>query len=291
MKLASVRAGGQKDLAVDTEDGMVLLSSLAIKGSEGGRITLHKLMSKPYLLEQIDSALCEQSEKIHYLSKDEIRYEPATGKPEKIICLGHNYREHIKELGRELPETPIIFSKFNNTIAAADEDIPLPNCSDMIDYEGELGIVIGKTAENVTEEEALDYVFGYFVANDVSARDLQFRTPQWLIGKTCEKFFPTGPFIVTADEIPDPQKLTLRTTVNGELRQNSNTSDMIFTCRKIISYVSGLMTLKPGDVISTGTPQGVIAGMPEGKRQWLKNGDVVEIEIEGLGTLRNTFVK
>jgi 2-keto-4-pentenoate hydratase/2-oxohepta-3-ene-1,7-dioic acid hydratase in catechol pathway len=185
----------------------------------------------------------------------------------------------------------VIFSKFSNSLAANEEDIPLPANSKQVDYEGELGIVIGKEAYMVPENEALGHVFGYFVGNDVSARDLQKKTSQWLLGKSCEKFFPNGPYVVTADEVPDPQNLSIKTTVNGEVRQNSNTSNMIFSCKQLVSYISQYMKLEPGDVISTGTPEGVIAGFPEKKRVWLSDGDVVEVEIEKLGKIRNKFVK
>lgn len=290
MRLAFVHVKNRTELAVCTGDGLVPLNTIKIKGLENGKITINTLMKNPYYVDMIDEAICEMADKLEYLKEGEYRYESAVGKPEKIICLGHNYRAHVNELKEKLPEFPILFSKYNNSLAGHGENIPLPDGSKQVDYEGELGIIIGKTASNVSEEDALDYVFGYFVANDVSARDLQFRTQQWLIGKTCEKFFPTGPYLVTADEIKDPQSLSIKTTVNGEVRQRSNTSQMIFSCRKIIHYVSKYMTLKPGDVISTGTPEGVIVGYPEDKRVWLKDGDVVEVEIEKIGKLRNKFV-
>ena len=155
--------------------------------------------------------------------------------------------------------------------------------TEKLDYEVELGIVIGKTAKNVSEESALDYVFGYCTANDLSARDLQMRTPQWMLGKTCDGFCPVGPYLVTKDEVGDPQNLQLKTVVNGEIRQNSNTSDMIFSCREIISYISKHMTLVPGDMILTGTPEGVIMGFPPEKQNYLKPGDTVTVEVEKLG--------
>lgn len=290
MKLASVRVRNHSELAVMVEGAPVPLHSLILKGVDNPKISLQSLMKSPYYLDLIDDAICEMGGEITPLDEGDYRFESAVGKPEKIICLGHNYRSHVKELKEALPEYPILFSKFNNSLAGHLEDIPIPTETRNVDYEGELGIVIGKTASNVTEEDALDYVFGYFVANDVSARDLQFRTQQWLLGKSCEKFLPNGPVIVTADEIPDPQNLNLRTMVNGEVRQNSNTSQMIFSCRETISYISRFMELKPGDIISTGTPEGVIVGMPEEKRVWLKSGDVVDVEIEKIGTLSNRFV-
>ena len=182
----------------------------------------------------------------------------------------------------------MLFSKFNNTIAACGEPIPLPAGTEQADYEVELAVVIGRRARYVSEADALDTVFGYCVANDLSARDLQTPTSQWLLGKTPDKFLPIGPYLVTADEVPDPQNLQLRCWVNGDLRQNSNTADMIFTIAQIISYISQYFTLETGDLISTGTPEGVILGMAE--KNWLKPGDEVSLEIEGLGKLSNVMV-
>jgi 2-keto-4-pentenoate hydratase/2-oxohepta-3-ene-1,7-dioic acid hydratase in catechol pathway len=187
-----------------------------------------------------------------------------------------------------IPEVPVLFSKFNNTLAGTGDPIPLPDNAVQYDYEVELGVVIGKEARSVSVDEALDYVFGYFSVNDMSVRDLQFRTSQWLLGKTPDKFFPTAPYLVTADEVGDPQNLRLFCWVNGELRQNSNTTDMIFSVAECISYISQYMTLKPGDVISTGTPEGVVMGMKE--KKWLKPGDEVVVEVEGLGKCANQMV-
>ena len=187
-----------------------------------------------------------------------------------------------------VPETPVLFSKFNNALAGTREPIPLPGNALQYDYEVELGVVIGQEARYVSVEHALKYVFGYFTVNDLSVRDLQFRTSQWLLGKTLDKFFPTAPYLVTADEVSDPQNLGLYCWVNGELRQNSNTSDMIFSGAESISYISQYMTLKPGDVISTGTPEGVVMGMQE--KIWLRPGDEVTVEVEGLGKCTNRMV-
>jgi 2-keto-4-pentenoate hydratase/2-oxohepta-3-ene-1,7-dioic acid hydratase in catechol pathway len=182
----------------------------------------------------------------------------------------------------------VLFSKFLNTVAAPDEDVPLTDAATQYDYEVELAVVMGKTTKNVPAADALNSVFGYATANDLSARDLQTRTPQWLLGKTMDKFMPIGPYLVTADEVPDSQKLAIRTWLNGEQRQNSNTDDMIFPVAEIVSYISRHFTLEPGDVIITGTPEGVILGMAE--KRWMVPGDVVAVEVEGLGKLRNRMV-
>jgi 2-keto-4-pentenoate hydratase/2-oxohepta-3-ene-1,7-dioic acid hydratase in catechol pathway len=213
---------------------------------------------------------------------------PAVPNPGKIVCVGLNYRKHAEETGAAIPTSPVLFSKFQNTVAAPDEDVPLTDAATQYDYEVELAVVMGKTTKNVSTAGALNSVFGYATANDLSARDLQTRTPQWLLGKTMDKFMPIGPYLVTADEVPDPQKLTIRTWLNGELRQNSNTDDMIFPVAEIVSYISRHFTLEPGDVIITGTPEGVILGMAE--KRWMVPGDVVEVEVEGLGKLRNRMV-
>ena len=182
-----------------------------------------------------------------------------------------------------------MFSKFNNTLAAPGEEIPLQEDWQTVDYESELGVVIGKTARNVSEAEALDHVLGYCNMNDISERYRQMLSGQWLLGKTPDKFLPVGPYVITSDEIADPQNLSIKGWLNGELRQNSNTADMIFSVAEIIAYASKVMTLSPGDVISTGTPEGVISGMDP--KVWMKPGDEYVVEVEGLGRLANRMVE
>jgi 2-keto-4-pentenoate hydratase/2-oxohepta-3-ene-1,7-dioic acid hydratase in catechol pathway len=219
------------------------------------------------------------------LPEDSVAVGPCVPNPGKILCVGLNYARHAAESGAATPATPVLFSKFNNTIAAPGDSIPLPAGAEQYDYEVELVAVIGKRAREVRVEDALDYVFGYCTGNDVSARDLQMRTSQWLLGKTLDKFMPIGPYLVTADEVGDPQQLSLKCWLNGELRQNSHTSDMIFSVAQIVSYASTYMTLEPGDLISTGTPEGVILGMTP--KVWMKAGDEVTVEVERLGRMMN----
>lgn len=208
----------------------------------------------------------------------------------KVLCIGLNYRQHAKECNLAIPSAPVLFNKFENSIAADQERIYLDPAYKEYDYEAELVAVIGKKAKNVSEAEALDYVFGYTCGNDLSTRDLQFvRGNQWVLSKSLDGFAPLGPCVVTADEI-DPQNLRISSTVNGEVRQNSNTSDMIFTVAQIIADLSKHMTLMPGDIIFTGTPQGVMHGYPADQKNWLKPGDTVEVTIENIGTLHNSFV-
>jgi 2-keto-4-pentenoate hydratase/2-oxohepta-3-ene-1,7-dioic acid hydratase in catechol pathway len=231
------------------------------------------------------------SNKADMIDESNVEWGPCVPEPRKIICVGLNYRRHADETNASYPEVPILFNKFHNTITAHKKEIAVPKVTDKLDYEVELGIVIGKTAKYVSKEEALNYVFGYCTGNDLSARDLQLRTQQWLLGKSCDDFSPVGPYLVTAEEVGDPQNLTLKTFVNGEVRQNSNTSDMIFTCAEIVSYISQHMTLVPGDLILTGTPEGVVLGLPADQQVYLKPGDVVTVEIEKLGSLTNRFVE
>ncbi len=209
--------------------------------------------------------------------------------PPNLLCIGLNYRRHAEESGMALPERPLLFMKATSTVCAHGDAIVLPNMSDENDYECELAVVIGKPAREVDEADALDHVFGYTVANDVSSRDWQLRLDkQWIRGKSFDTFAPLGPVLVTSDEIPDPQTLAIATRINGETLQSSNTADMIFTVRQIVSYLSRSMTLLPGTVILTGTPEGV--GMGRTPKRWLVPGDVCEIEIAGIGTLRNPVV-
>lgn len=233
----------------------------------------------------IDKAMQDHSTSL-FQSEDHIEYGPCVSAPEKIICAGTNYRKHAIESKMPIPTSPVLFSKFNNSLEGHNQSVPIPADAEQVDYEVELVIVMGKTAKDVSEEDALSYVFGYATGNDLSARDLQFRTVQWLLGKTNDGFAPVGPYLVTADEVGDPNNLKLECEVNGELRQSSNTKDMIFNCQYLISYLSKYMTLKPGDLIFTGTPEGVILGYPEEKRVWLKSGDEIVTRVEKLGDLR-----
>ncbi|MEO0560974.1 MAG: fumarylacetoacetate hydrolase family protein [Chloroflexota bacterium] len=215
---------------------------------------------------------------------------PAVPSPSKILCVGLNYRRHAEESGMAPPDKPVLFGKFPNTIAAHGEDVPMAADWAAVDYEAELAVVIGKTARHVSEADALNYVLGYANANDISERDLQLSQPggQWLLGKTSDKFLPIGPYLITADEIPDPQAMAVKGWMNGDLRQDSNTADMIFSVAEVIAYASRYFTLMPGDVISTGTPEGVILGMEP--KNYMQPGDTYTVEIGPLGRLTNTMV-
>ncbi len=262
----------------DFKDAPVSASELITRGEEGNAL-LSKLTDRAYA----DDTL--------FLEEASLTFGPCVPEPSKIICVGLNYKKHADECGMAYPKDPLLFSKFSNALAAHGQEVKLPQKSSQVDYEAELVIVMGKTAQDVSKEEALSYVYGYCNANDLSARDLQFKSSQWLLGKTCDGFSPIGPYLVSADEVGNPNQLAIRTIVNGEVRQNSSTDDMIFHCDEIISYISQHMTLSPGDIILTGTPEGVIVGYPEEARAWLKDGDEVTIEIEKLGRLTNVLKK
>ncbi|WNS77744.1 fumarylacetoacetate hydrolase family protein [Domibacillus sp. DTU_2020_1001157_1_SI_ALB_TIR_016] len=218
-------------------------------------------------------------------SLEDIEIDVPIASPEKIICVGLNYIDHCHETGMEPPKSPVIFSKYANALTGHNTAIEIPINSNEVDFEAELAIVIGKEAKHVSEEEAEEFVFGYTIMNDVSARDLQFADGQWSRGKTADTFAPTGPYVVTRDEIGNPHDLAISLTLNGETMQDSNTSNLIFTVPQIVSFLSQSMTLKPGDLIATGTPPGV--GMGRSPKVWLKDGDQMDVTIEKIGTLSN----
>jgi 2-keto-4-pentenoate hydratase/2-oxohepta-3-ene-1,7-dioic acid hydratase in catechol pathway len=297
MILLTIQDGDNERLGVKTARGVIdVAAAQATLGQGDGRLpqTVEAAVAggqttRSALAELVARAEAADATGASWLQDEaSLTLGPAVPNPGKIVCVGLNYRKHAEETGAAIPTSPVLFSKFLNTVAAPDEDVPLTDAASQYDYEVELAVVVGQTTKNVSAADALSRVFGYATANDLSARDLQNRTSQWLLGKTMDKFMPIGPYLVTADEVPDPQKLAIRTWLNGELRQNSNTDDMIFPVAEIIAYISRHFTLEPGDVIITGTPEGVILGMAE--KRWMAPGDVVEVEVEGLGKLRNRMV-
>ncbi len=281
MKLTQFWKEGRPALGIVTGEGIVdAAAEAARRGIAAPATMLEAIQSGTQPLEALAvDALCFAQGKA----------APVVTGCDKILCIGLNYRQHAKECNLPLPPAPVLFNKFSNALAADGEGIALLPDYREYDYEAELVAIIGKPARNVTAEEALDYVFGYTCGNDLSTRDLQFaRSNQWLLSKTLDGFAPIGPCVVTADAI-DPNSLAISSRVNGELRQNSNTSDMIFSTAQIIADLSRHFTLLPGDLIFTGTPQGVMHGYPADQKNWLKPGDQVEITIEGIGTLKNHF--
>lgn len=225
-----------------------------------------------------------------YLPESAVRHAPLVTRPEKIIMMGFNYRRHAAETGTPIPANPTLFNKFNNTLNHHGGTIGLPTAAaKQFDHEIELVMVFGRECRDVPEAEALNYVAGYCTGNDFSARDLQYLTTQFMIGKTFDGFAPLGPHLVTSDLVGDPNNLRLECRVNGEQRQDWNTSDMIFNCRQLISFASRMMTIKPGDIFFTGTPHGVIFGKPKGEQVWLKPGDRIACSVEKLGELAFTL--
>lgn len=215
------------------------------------------------------------------------RLLPPIPDPQKVVCVGLNYRDHARESGAEIPAEPVIFNKFPSALIGPDEAIRLPPVSQAVDYEAELVVVLGRVCRNVPPQQALDYVAGYCCGHDVSARDWQLHKPgkQWLLGKTFDTFAPLGPWLVTADEVGDPANLAIRFLLNGQVLQDSHTSQMIFSVPELVAYVSQVCTLLPGDVIYTGTPAGV--GFARRPPVFLRAGDVAEVHIDRLGVLRN----
>ncbi len=222
------------------------------------------------------------------LALDGLALKAPIPRPGKIIAIGQNYLMHVEEAKQVASEYPIIFAKYNNTVIGSGEPIVLPKLSQQVDYEGELGVVIGKRCKGVPVSEALRCVGGYTALNDVSARDYQHLTSQWTMGKSFDTFAPMGPTLLTADEVANPQNLNLRVTIGGEELQSANTRDMIFSVAQLISTISAVMTLDPGDVIATGTPGGI--GAVRTPPRWLRPGEVVRVEIDGIGVLENPVV-
>jgi acylpyruvate hydrolase len=219
---------------------------------------------------------------------DGLDYAPLVVRPDKVVCVGLNYRNHILEMGRELPEHPTLFAKFTSALVGANDEILLPAVSEKVDWEAELAVVIGARARHVSGDDALDAIAGYSVLNDVSARDYQYRTLQWLQGKTFEHSTPVGPWLVTRDESPGPER-EITCEVQGELMQKADTSDLVFDPVALVSYISAIITLEPGDIIATGTPGGV--GAARDPQRFLRDGETVVTRIAGIGELRNVCRK
>ena len=271
MKLVRYGAKGQEKPGILAADGTVRDLSSVVPDITGD-----------VLANQMDTLRAVDPDSLPVVSVE--RYGACVGDIGKFMCIGLNYSDHAAETGAKIPENPILFMKATSAVIGPNDMVMLPRGSTHSDWEVELGLVIGKTCKYVTAEEALDYVAGYFVANDVSERHFQLKlSGSWTKGKSCDTFGPIGPWLVTADEVADPQNLKLGLNVNGQVMQDGHTSKMIFTVAEIISHLSQLMTLHPGDVISTGTPPGVGMGIKPDP-VYLKEGDEMEVWIEGLGT-------
>jgi 2-keto-4-pentenoate hydratase/2-oxohepta-3-ene-1,7-dioic acid hydratase in catechol pathway len=288
MTLLNMRLGNGYGLGVKTGRGILNVSAAAQALNMPAPADMDDLLQngRGGLLANLVRAAANGAAPL-YMREETVAHAPIVTRPEKIIMMGFNYRKHAEETNTTPPKDPPLFNKYNNTLNHHGGTIKLPTAvAKNFDYEVELVIVFGRECKNVSEADALNYVAGYSTGNDFSARDLQILTSQFMIGKTHDGFAPLGPYMVTSDLIPDPNNLRLETRVNGEQRQDWNTNDMIFNCRQLISFASKMMTIKPGDIFFTGTPQGVIFGMPKDKQVWLKPGDKIACSLEKLGELR-----
>lgn len=292
MKTLTFIKEGQSALGMKVGERVLdVLGALAVYGGNAPRCDMELIQGGNEAIAKLEllANQAQMNEDV-WLQESDLEWGPCVTRPNKMICVGLNYKKHADETNAPYPEVPILFNKFNNTLTGNLCNIGIPRVTEKMDYEAELVIVIGKEAKYVPQDQALAHVYGYTIVNDLSARDLQLRTQQWLLGKTCDDFSPLGPYLVSADEVGNPNQLSVRTTVNGEVRQHSNTSDMIFYCSEIVSYISQHMTLVPGDIILTGTPEGVVLGKPLDEQVYLQPGDEVTIAIEKLGQLTNRFI-
>jgi 2-keto-4-pentenoate hydratase/2-oxohepta-3-ene-1,7-dioic acid hydratase in catechol pathway len=281
MKLVTFTHGGQTRIGVVEGEGVVDLSAAApdlpremvafLEAGPDAMVAAHAAASSP-----------------DRIALAEVKLEAPIARPPKFLAVGLNYADHVAESGLDTPAHPTIFNKQSTCVTGPTDPVHVPRASHVLDYEGELGFVIGRRCRHVSQDDAKDVIAGYMVVNDATVRDWQLRTPTWTIGKSFDTHGPIGPWIVTPDELPDPHQCRLRTFVNGELRQESNTKELIFDCFWLVEHLSTAFTLEPGDIITTGTPSGVGVAMKPPKI--LQAGDVVRVEIEGIGQLENPVI-
>lgn len=294
LTLLTIRSGGEYRLGVKMVPGILDVAEAAKALKMYAPTRMDDLLQNedgPSLNTLVEKASRSLEVQKAFLSETSMEYGPVVMRPEKIVCVGLNYRRHAAELGVPPPKQPVLFNKYNTALNHHGGTIRLPvEAARKFDYEVELVMVMGREARNVAEADALSYVAGYATGNDFTARDLQLETGgQWMAGKTPDQFAPLGPYLVTADQI-DPDNLKIECRVNGETRQSANTDDFIFNTRQIIHYITRIITLKPGDIIFTGTPWGVIQGYPKDKQVWLKAGDKIACSLEKLGELKFELV-
>ena len=286
MTLLNLRTPAGPRLGVKTARGVLDVAAAAAMYKLPAPLDTDDLLQhgKGGMLAKVVAAAADGLARL-YLREGAVQHAPLVTRPEKIIMMGFNYRRHAAETNTPIPANPTLFNKFNSALNHHGGTIALPAAAKHFDYEVELVMVFGRECRNVSEADALDYVAGYCTGNDFSARDMQYLTSQFMIGKTFDGFAPLGPHLVTSDLVGDPNALRLECRVNGEQRQDWTTGDMIFNCRQMISFASRMMTIKPGDVFFTGTPHGVIFGKPKAEQVWLKSGDRVVCSVEKLGEL------
>ena len=292
MRLARYQgSAGLPRLGAITDRGIIPLEAAATNaGIQSQPFTeMSSFLSAGKVVFQQAQRLIQEASPASFIPLSNVTLRTPVAHPGKIIAVGLNYRDHSMEAGaKEVPKTPILFAKFNTSISGPGDPIIIPEGDKQVDYEAELAVVIGKKGKRITAANALQYVAGYMPLNDVSARTWQFADKQWVRGKSCDTFCPTGPYLTTRDDVPDPHALGIFARVNGTTLQASNTSKMIFRVPELIEFISASITLEPGDIIATGTPEGV--GVFRQPPIFLKPGDIVEIEIENLGVLRNPVV-
>ena len=290
MTFVTIKRGHDLSLGIKTDRGILDVKRAEAQWKQKAPTTIDEVFQRgggQALQRLVDKA---QAGGV-FLAEDKIEYGPCVTNPEKIVCIGLNYRKHAAETGNPVPKAPILFNKYNTALNGHRGVIRVSKeAAEQFDYEAELVIVMGKTARNVSEADALGHVFGYATGNDFTARDLQRVSSQWMLGKSLDGFAPVGPYLVGADVVGNADALKIECRVNGEVRQSSNTSDMVFNCAQLVSYISKYFTLKPGDIIFTGTPEGVIAGYPKDRQVWLKAGDKLTTTIEKLGALDFSLV-
>jgi 2-keto-4-pentenoate hydratase/2-oxohepta-3-ene-1,7-dioic acid hydratase in catechol pathway len=284
MKLLNFYLNGEKKLGVKTDRGI-------LNATDATGVTPDAFIDDAASRDKVARWLDADGKTAEALDEGSLKTAPCVAHSTKIVGVGLNYCEYMINQKCAKPEFPHLFPKYPEAVRGQGDPVILPFNSDQVDFEGELAVVIGKKARLVDEEHALDYVLGYTNANDMSSRDFQNATTSWVPGKCCDGFAPIGPYLVTADEVKDPNNLQVKAWVNGELRQNFNTSDMIRNVKFLISGITKFFTLNPGDIILTGTSIGIIMCDPEDKRVWLKDGDLLEVEIEGFGRLVNPVRK
>ncbi len=289
MKLLTFYRNGSLALGARTDSGILDVAACA---PDSVPKTMDEFITaQPDARQALADFVASPGRAVLYLDESKLKLGPCVPSPVKIVGIGLNYREYAKVENIPIPEYPRLFSKFSDSVRATGEPVIIPASSDQVDYEAELCVVIGKDASNVDEAHALEYVLGYCNANDVSSRDFQNLTPSWVPGKCCDSFAPIGPYLVTKDEVADPNDLHVRGWWNGVLVQDFRTSDMIRSVEYIVAFTSKFIHLRPGDIIFTGTSVGLIMNLPESERVWLKEGDTLEVEIDGFGRLVNPVVK
>ena len=281
MKLTTFTHGGSTRIGVADGDEVIDLAEAA---PSLPREMIAFLEAGPEAMETARAAIATGAR----IPLADVQLEAPIARPPKFLAVGLNYADHVAESGMDTPEHPTIFNKQSTCVTGPTDPVHVPKVSHVLDYEGEFGIVIGRRGRHVSRDDAEDYIAGYLIVNDVTVRDWQFRTPTWTMGKSFDTHGPIGPWIVTTDEIRDPHQLGLRTYVNDELRQESNTKQLIFDCFFLIEHFSQAFTLEPGDIIATGTPGGV--GILNKPPQLLKAGDVVRVEIDGIGQIENPII-